>query len=398
MTTLKTAVVPVKVLKSGNHKIRIAIGHKGKTKYLVTRFEIEDLSHFKDGQVVNTPDASYVNTKLRTILNVYQEALDKINTDSYTCKQIVEYLAHTRHGVSSFSAASDLYIKDTEEEGRKGTAELYRRTCKYFTEYTKHDVMLDSITPRTIKEFDLYMNKVKGLNPVTRGTHMAHLKAILNMARREKMVSYETFPFEYYEKPTGSVRELDISVEEVRKIRDATFKEKRMRVARDTFMLSYYLAGINLIDLLKINFKGATTVEYIREKSKNTKKGDKKVSFTIPEEAKPIIKEWMNRSGKLDFGYKFSYDNFRKYVTLQIKVLAERLGIESHTVYYSARKSFVQHGFELGVPLEVLEYCIGQSMKNNRPIFNYVKIMRKHADGAIRKVLDNLKESNAQPV
>ena len=47
--------------------------------------------------------------------------------------------------------------------------------------------------------------------------------------------------------------------------------------------------------------------------------------------------------------------------------------------------------FELGIPLETLEYCIGQSMKSNRPIFNYVRIMRKHADEAIRKILDNLK-------
>jgi len=51
----------------------------------------------------------------------------------------------------------------------------------------------------------------------------------------------------------------------------------------------------------------------------------------------------------------------------------------------------VQHGFEIGIPLEILEYYIGQSVKKNRPIFNYVKFMRKHADEAIRKVLDNLK-------
>lgn len=59
-------------------------------------------------------------------------------------------------------------------------------------------------------------------------------------------------------------------------------------------------------------------------------------------------------------------------------------------VYYSARKSLVQHGFELGVSLEVLEYSIGQSMKRNRPIFNYVRIMRTHADAAMRMILDNL--------
>ena len=73
---------------------------------------------------------------------------------------------------------------------------------------------------------------------------------------------------------------------------------------------------------------------------------------------------------------------------------AEKLGIHQRISFYSARTSFVQHGFELGIPLETLEYCIGQSMKENRPIFYYVKIMRQHADLAIRQILDNLKEEN----
>ena len=391
MTTLKLAVVPAKMLKSGKHKIRIAIGHKQETRYLVTRFNIDDLSQFKDGQVVGIPNASYVNMKLRSILNSYQEALDRISTQSYTCAQVVEYLSNIKQGAAPFSSASTDYIINMEKEGRKSTAELYRRTCRYFNDFIKLDVMLDGITPRTIKEFDIYLKNEKNLNPVTRGTHMAHLKAILNQAVRDKKVSYDTHPFEYYEKPEGNIRELDISVDEVKQIRDSAPKEKSLRMARDLFMLSYYLGGINLIDLMQFNFKNRDTIEYIREKSKNTKKGDKKISFSIPEEAKPIIKEWMGKNGKLNFGYKYTYDNFRKFVTKEIKRLAENIGIESHVVYYSARKSFVQHGFELGISLETLEYCIGQSMKKNRPIFNYVKIMRKHADIAIRKILDELK-------
>ena len=75
----------------------------------------------------------------------------------------------------------------------------------------------------------------------------------------------------------------------------------------------------------------------------------------------------------------------------QMQNLATEAGISRKLIYYSARKSFVQHGFEIGIPLETLEYCIGQSMKKNRPIFNYVKIMSKHADLAIRQILDNLK-------
>lgn len=390
MTTLKLAVVPAKVLKSGKHKIRIAIGHKQETRYLVTRFVIDSPSQFRDGQVVDAPYASHINMKLRNLLNTYQEALDKINTNSYTCSQIAEYLSNYREGTCPFTDIANEYIGGMIKEGRKSTAQLYQKTTDYFLDSIGHDSMLEGITPRTIKDFDLYL-KQRNFSPATRGTHMAHLKAIINYAIKYRKVSYEAHPFEFYEKPDCSVRELDISVDEVRLIRDAEVTEKSLCMARDLFMLSYYLGGINLIDLMQINFKGKDTIEYIREKSKNTKKGDKKISFTIPDEAKPIIKKWMGKNGKLNFGYKLSYDNFRKYVTKEIIRLADRIGIEKHVVYYSARKSFVQHGFELGIPLETLEYCIGQSMKANRPIFNYVKIMRKHADEAIRKILDNLR-------
>jgi len=391
MTTLKTAVVPAKQLKSGKHKIRIAVGHKKQTRYLVTRFVIDDLSQFRDGQVVNDLEAPAINSKLRNLLNEYQDALDKINTDAYTCGQIVEYLSRFKRTSSTFNSVAKEMISEMKEEGRKGTAGLYELTLRYFNECTYGKIMLDMIVPKTIKDFDLFLNKEKGLNATTRGIHMAHVKAIINSAIRDKIVSYETHPFEYYVKPAPEVRELDISVEEFKKIRDSDFPEKSLRVARDVFLLSYYLGGINLIDLMNINFKNATTIEYIREKSKNTKRGEKKISLSIPPEAQPIIKTWIGRNGKLNFGYKFSYGNFRNYVTKELQRLADRLELNKHIVYYSARKSLVQHGFELGIPLEVLEYCIGQSVKKNRPIFNYVKIMRKHADEAIRKILDSLK-------
>lgn len=391
MTTLKTAVVPAKQLKSGKHKIRIAVGHKKQTRYLVTRFVIDDLSQFRDGQVVNDLEAPAINSKLRNLLNEYQDALDKINTDAYTCGQIVEYLSHFKRTSSTFNSVAKEMISEMKEEGRKGTAGLYELTLRYFNECTYGKMMLDMIVPKTIKDFDIFLNKEKGLNATTRGIHMAHVKAIINSAIRDKIVSYETHPFEYYVKPAPEVRELDISVEEFKKIRDSDFPEKSLRVARDVFLLSYYLGGINLIDLMNINFKNATTIEYIREKSKNTKRGEKKISLSIPPEAQPIIKTWIGRNGKLNFGYKLSYSNFRNYVTKELQRLADRLELNKHVVYYSARKSLVQHGFELGIPLEVLEYCIGQSVKKNRPIFNYVKIMRKHADEAIRKILDSLK-------
>ena len=54
---------------------------------------------------------------------------------------------------------------------------------------------------------------------------------------------------------------------------------------------------------------------------------------------------------------------------------------------------------QIGITLETLEYCIGQSMKANRPIFNYVRIMKQHADLAIKQILEQLhqKEDASAP-
>jgi hypothetical protein len=79
---------------------------------------------------------------------------------------------------------------------------------------------------------------------------MSNIKAVVNHAIREQLVKYEIHPFDYYTMPEKNVRDIDISVEQLRMLRDATFDHPRYTVARDMFMLSFYCAGINLIDLM----------------------------------------------------------------------------------------------------------------------------------------------------
>ena len=154
-------------------------------------------------------------------------------------------------------------------------------------------------------------------------------------------------------------------------------------------MLSYYLGGINLVDMLEVDFR-KNYIEYYRQKTKNKKHGESKTAFSIQPEARDIINKYMKKNGKLVFG---KYDTFGKaysVISRKMDELAELAGIRKRVVFYSARKSFVQHGFDLGIALETLEYCIGQSMKTNRPIFNYVRVMRNHADKAMRQIFDSL--------
>jgi site-specific recombinase XerC len=388
MATLKLVILPTKVLKNGKHKVRIAVSHNQITRYIVTNVVLDSEKQFKDGQVISHPDAVKYNRYLRNKFNAYHDVLDKINPDAYTCAQLKDYLEkNTKSKAFSISQAAEEHIEKLKKESTKG---VYRRTLDYFIDCVG-DVPLEMISPTMIEKFISYLED-KGNCSTTIAINLRQLKSFINPQIKRGNVTYKIQPFTDIKMPESRERVLDITVEEFKMIRDSEFKEKPLRVARDLFCLSYYLAGINLIDLLEIDFRKAKVVEYIREKSRNTKRGEKMISITIQPEAKEIISRWMGRNGKLEFGYNYSYENFRNYVTKQIQRLADKLGIDKRVVYYSARKSVVQHGYDLGVRLEILEYSIGHSNKDKRAIFNYVRIMKAHADEAMRLILDNLKD------
>lgn len=401
MATIKLAVLKHTQSKDGSYKIRIAIGHRSETHYIVTKYKVNSPSEFVGGIVTRVPNAHEINVKLRNLLNDYDERLERIpSPDDYTCKELRDLLKSMRphSSTATFSQVSEQYQKELTEDGRGSYAGMLQNSLRLFRDFSGGDMFLSEISTVTISEFERWLKR-KGLSQTYISMTLSMTRTIINRAIRAQLVTYQLHPFAYWKRPADEEREIDISVEELAAIRDSQPKLKKQRIARDLFMLSYYLGGINLIDLLNIDFRGVSVLEYVRHKSRNTKTSDKRISFTIQPEAKELIRKWTNRNtGKLDFGYKFSYKNFLQFITRSIKSLAKDLDIQNYkkVCYYTARKSFVQHGFDLGISLEVLEYCIGQSVKNNRPIFNYLKIMRKHADVAIRQILDNL--SNVQVI
>jgi|UniRef100_UPI004026B52A hypothetical protein len=391
MATLSLTLFKAKVLKDGSHKIRIAVRHKHETCYIITRFIVEE-NQFKNGQVVKRPDAAFINTKLRLMMNEYQERLDRIsNQNLYTCRQLKDILMNSAVAKesSTFQDVCRKYISELEEEGRKSYASLLERNNRYFTEFTKGDILLSDITPVLIEGYSRFLKVKKGVGDTTLGMMMSRTRTIINRGIKRQLVKYGVHPFLNYSISASKVREVDLSIETFNKIRLAHPDERKLRVAHDLFCLSFYLGGINLIDLLQVNFKGTDTLEYVRVKTRNTVVGTRTISFSIPEPAKVIIDRWMNRNtGKLDFGYKFSYPNFSRYLTRSLAALAKELGITEKVVYYSARKSFAQYASEIGIPDGIIDYCLGHSDKSKGVIRYYTKVRQKQADMAISRVID----------
>ena len=402
MATLSLVIRKTQPNKDGSYNIKIAIASQGKTVFMPTRFNVDNTDQFNNGKVRKRIDANEMNRKLRLLLMEYEDIVDEMQNSNVPAKEIRQYIERTLNNPDMLKDFAEKYIAELKANGQTSYAQNMEYTLKYLLECFGDSVALSVMTSAALKEWEKYLFKL-GNSSTTVNIRMSHLKALLNAAVNEGVVEYKIFPFRNYKMPSKNVRDICISKEELARLRDcdpSIFPKakcankdstRRLTVARDLFLLSFYCAGINLTDLMSARLDG-DILTFTRKKTADKKTGaDKEVSITIQPEARAIIDKYINERGELNMGYKFKdYEQFRSFVTKSLNRIGEELGFEKRLTFYSARKTFVQFGSELGIPLYILEYAIGQTIKeaNNRPVFNYLKIMRSQADLAIRTIID----------
>lgn len=392
MAKISLTIQKTRPNKDGSYNIKIMVAAHGGTAYISSRFKVDNASQWRHGMVVKRPDAELVNRKLRGLLTRCEEIVDGMPYISMPAPQVKKYIEGQLNKTDYIKEYVGRFIEKLKKSGQRSYASNMGYTLKYLMECFGEYVTFQQFNVNTIKMWEKFLFD-QGNSATTVNIRMSHLKALLNAAVNEGMVEYKIFPFRQYKMPAKAVRDICISKEELSKLRDAAFNgvsARRLTVARDLFMLSFYCAGINLTDLMSASFTG-DVLTFVRKKTADKKRGEKEVSITIQPEARAIIGKYIKSDGKLDFGYRYSdYGQFRSFVTKSLNRIGDLLGFEKKLMYYSARKTFCQFGFELGVPLYVLEYAIGQTIKdaNSRPIFNYIKIMRQQADAAIRMIID----------
>lgn len=394
MTTIKLAVLRHTRAKDGSYKIRISIGHKSETHYIVTKYKVASLANFCNGVVVGQPDAKAINLKLRQLLTDYDERLERIpNAGDMSCEELRNLLRDMPSTSDNYTLkqVADIYCRKLTEEKRDSTAKLIMRHIERFLKFLHGDIRLQNITPRTIDDY-IHHLRVSNVSNAYINLSISPIRTLTNYAVKMQYVHYDIHPLAYFKKLESLPRDLALPVEDMRKL--FAYQPVRMRTRRnlDFFKLSYMLGGMNLIDLLQYDFR-KERISYIRSKTKHSNL--RTTEFSIPPEARPIIEKYMNaKTGRIDGSIKCNYTAFVSVINRSLQNVAKTQQLKHPRIsFYSARKSFVQHGFDLGIPLEILEYCVGQTMKANRPIFNYATIMSKHADNAIRKILDNIKQS-----
>jgi len=369
--------------------VRIAVAHNSQTRYIVTDVVIDSPREWKNGQIVKRDDAAYLNTRLRKKLNEVQHSIDEVPyPEGLTCAELID--AATRaHTCVSHTLATAFEEMMSVSTAKQSSIDMYRSNFRSISRHINTDTPVTQFSQLMVRK---YIKQRIKLAHATLQEHVSLLSRIMKYCQQNGYADFRTNPVTGCLKYSPSVRQSWLTPDQVRTVRDFPYHYKRAMKFRDLFMLSYYLGGMNIIDMIKIDFRG-DTVKYKRTKTERALKVNPFVEFEIPDEARVIIDKYITPDGTLKIFGKVGYKS--TFMSSMGKVAREEVGLPQMT-FYSARKSFAQHAFQLGVSESVIDYILGHSLNSGRTstIYAYIKVTPAMATEAVRKVVDFINGNN----
>jgi integrase len=147
------------------------------------------------------------------------------------------------------------------------------------------------------------------------------------------------YPFKKYKVGSAPLtRKRNNTLDDVRMIRDCNTKAgSRAELAKDIYMLSFYLCGMNAVDLYQLTKKDIRNgrIDYNRSKTQSRRKDNAFISIKIIEEAKPLLDKYVD---KLSGRYS-TYGILDYALSHGMKQLRKLAGIPEVTIYW-ARHTF----------------------------------------------------------
>lgn len=392
MPKISPRLLAKNIKPDGPIEIMLAIAHNGSTRYLKSGIKVDSPDQFTSGIIVKRNDAALLNLKLQKKVNELSNRLNEIPyIDGLSCQEISDILKGKDIRTNpTISAVFEEYIEVSPM--KPASKELSLNLIKSIYSYLGKDLNLQNLSLKNIMAFDAYLRSL-GNKPATIVSKISLISKLYTYCKRMGYVTSLLSPFSGYRPPEIFVRESWLTRDEIITLRDASISNKMAATLRDYIMLSYYLGGINIIDLLKIDFHRCSKnniLRYTRTKTELQRKVNKYVEFEIPSEAWTIIDKYIQPDGHLGTQYQRK-TNMHDYFAQGVKSLRTSTGLPQ-VVYYSARKSFSQHAFQLGINTGVIDYILGHKLnRGGNTLYNYIHVTPQMATDAIRKVLDNLK-------
>ncbi len=287
----------------------------------------------------------------------------------------------------------DELIGDMKTAKRYGNAAIYKNLKNKLVKFTRNKPLyFEDINYRFLKklETDHYAGRgdVGGLS-----VYMRTLRAIYNKAILAGVISKDYYPFENYKIRNHKPVRKALSEDDFTIFKDySPVKGSYEYLAKQLFMASFYLRGMNWMDLAYLKVSDIQgdfdRITYVRKKT------GEPFNIKIVPALKEIMLEFLGEKYEPE-SYVFPIINAgrskneiliirnkRQKINKYLNTIAESLGIK-HFSFYAARHTYATMGKRRGVPTAVIQESLGHKTE---------AITQTYLDSFENKVVDEYDE------
>lgn len=304
------------------------------------------------------------------------------------------------------------YVSEFAATKRSSTAVLYGITARKVEAYDGR-ITADKVTPQWLEEFRQHcIDSGMAINGAAK--ELRNIRAVFNWARRDGRIS--NYPFANYSIVEEETIPNDMTTEDIRRLRDHPCEPWQKKYV-DFFMLSFYLAGINPVDLLTMRKDAVQNghISFVRQKT--NKDGAKKIrTIVLPlvDEALDIIERYPSKDGFLlsFMDGRADYHSFVKKCNEALKKVGTKELVQDkanryrklkyHPLFpkitlYTARYSFGSIAAnELDISEQTIGQCLGHSWSKHVTA-RYIAHDQRKIDNAVRKVVEYVAQYVTEP-
>ena len=368
MLTIKAEIKrsELKVDGTYNVKIRFTLDRKVKrlsTNLFVTQQDLTKSLKFKE-------DTS-IKREIDRLVLYYREQCLKLQLDQnhYSLDEIIEFLngEQEKQQTIDFIKFSREWIASTTIKGAPNYTTAINALVRFVG---KEELDINLITLDFLEQFKAFLigerdARTKKLmqqgkrvtSNRTLSLYLVSIKKLFNEAKRKfnkkdkNLILIPNSPFEDFKIPKQeATRKRAIPADIIKKVWKLPYKDMkkgykstcRYNLAKDCFILSFCLIGINSADLYNATEMRGNTIIYNRTKTKARRLDGAKMMVDIPKIVKPLIDKYKDSIGKRLFNfYQFYGDEktFNKAINSGLKEIGSILEVDD-LEYYAARHSW----------------------------------------------------------
>lgn len=366
-----------RALKDGTYPVQIKVGY-GSNLYLPTGIYLAKEDWNAQLQICTGHAARRINNILGTaLLNTNNRILELKESGQFgklTPAQLRQMLTHLELTAPTVGIPSvGEYIDKVKALKTANTQVSYTTTKTRLSLYCDVDKL--RFSDLSYIWFEGFINQLEndGLKRNTVAKYLKVIKTVIKYADDDGVQVNPAY------KKINSRAETDtpmrnLPVDTLRRIRDTEIKGKTAWY-KDAFLLSFYLIGINLADLLALP---KDCIVNGRLQYKRAKTG-KNYSILVQPEAQAIIDKYPGKTHLVSFAEKVK--GFRQNCNALLNTL------EPGLTWYWARYSWANYAVDLDIPKDIISEALGHKHGSNVTGV-YIRYSLDRVDEANRRVLD----------